>query len=83
MDQLTVGTILAFIAAVMAIWAFVEKIIKSVNKALDDKLDPLKKDVNLCLKAQFQLLSHTIDGNHVEGLKQLREEMSREMIDRH
>lgn len=83
MNDITLGTILALIAAITAIWAFVERIIKSVSNAIDEKLKPLQKDINLCLKAQLQLISHTIDGNHIENLKTLRDEMNQELIDRH
>lgn len=82
MESITLSEIVTIVGIISSLWIFSEKISKSINGALDKKLDPLKKDVNLSLRVQAQMLNHIIDGNSIEKLKDLRKEMEKELINR-
>ena len=81
MESITLGQIAAAVAIIMAFWRFTDKIIKAVNGALDAKLDPLEKKINMTLNAQFQMINHVLDGNHVDKLRALRDKMQNELIE--
>lgn len=80
MENITLGQIAATIAIITRFWRFADKVIKGVNTALDAKLDPLEKKINMSLNAQFQMINHMVDGNHIDKLKALRDNMQQELI---
>ena len=81
MENITIGQIAAAAAIITALWAFAERIIKGVNGALEAKLNPLEKKINMSLNAQFQMINHMVDGNHVDKLRALRDKMQNELIE--
>ena len=81
MENITIGQITRGLRIITALWVFAERIIKGVNGALDAKLDPLEKKINMTLNAQFQMINHVLDGNHVDKLRALRDKMQNELIE--
>lgn len=46
------------------------------------KLDDLEADVRLILSGVMQMITHTLDGNHVEKLRAVRDDMQQHLIER-
>ena len=59
-----------------------ERIIKAVNATIDEKLKPMQQDIELTLEIQLGMMTHLVEGNHVEKLKELREKVSKELVSR-
>ena len=81
MENITIGELATICGVILALYTFYKTLKKDFNSMLDDKLDPLEKKINTSLNAQFQIMNHMIDGNHIDKLKSLRDKMQSELID--
>lgn len=79
--EITVGQVLAVIARITRLWTFYTKITKAFNDSLDKKLKPLKDNTELVLKTQMSMMTHLIEGNHVDKMKELKKEVENKLID--
>lgn len=62
-----------------------EKTLQAHSRMLDNdnkRLKDLETGNNLLIKGMMQLMTHEIDGNHVDKLQQARDEMQQYLIDR-
>lgn len=82
MGTITLEQLAGARAIITALWVFRERIIKGVNGALDAKLKPLKDSTELVLKTQMSMMTHLIDGNHIDKMKELKKEVENSLIDK-
>ena len=82
MGTITLEQLAGARAIITALWVFRERIIKGVNGALDAKLKPLKDSTELVLKTQMSMMTHLIDGNHIDKMKELKKEVENALIDK-
>lgn len=81
METITLGQLAGAIAIITRFWTFYSKITKSINDSLDKKLKPLKDSTELVLKTQMSMMTHLIDGNHVDKMKELKKEVENKLVD--
>ena len=96
--QVTMTTLLAFCAIMVAIWS-AYKVIKEAKQPSEDRLKrledveehldndnkrlkDLEKASRLSLKAQLAILDHLTTGNHTEQLKDVRLEIQNYLLGR-
>lgn len=59
-----------------------EKEAKEHFEEIDEILQKQEETSQIMLKALFHLVNHSIDGNGIEGLKKVRNELSNSIIER-
>ena len=47
-----------------------------------EKLDDLETDVRLVMSGVMQIITHTLDGNHIEKLRAVRDDMQQHLIEK-
>ena len=70
MNDITIGQVAAAIAVITAFWTFYQKVNKSIKDTFDEKLDPLKKDVEMISDVVYQMLDHMATNNNSGNMKQ-------------
>lgn len=70
MSEITIGQVAAAIAVITAFWTFYQKVNKSIKDTFDEKLDPLKKDVEMISDVVYQMLDHMATNNNSGNMKQ-------------
>lgn len=70
MNDITIGQVAAALAVITAFWTFYQKINKSIKDTFDEKLDPLKKDVEMISDVVYQMLDHMATNNNTGAMKQ-------------
>lgn len=69
MENITVGQIAGALAIITALWVFADKVVKGFNHALDIKLDPIRKDVEMLSSVTYEMLDHMASNNNTGGMK--------------
>lgn len=70
MNDITIGQVAAALAVITAFWTFYQKVNKSIKDTFDEKLDPLKKDVEMISDVVYQMLDHMATSNNTGAMKQ-------------
>lgn len=70
MNDITIGQVAAALAVITAFWTFYQKVNKSIKDTFDEKLDPLKKDVEMISDVVYQMLDHMATNNNTGVMKQ-------------
>lgn len=73
MENVTLGQIAGALAIITALWIFVERIISAFNKALDTKLNPIQKDIEMLSNVTYEMLDHLATNNNSGGMKKALE----------
>lgn len=71
MNDITLGQVATAIAIVTAFWVFGEKIVSSISKMFDKKLEPIKKDISMLSDVTYQMLDHMATNNNTGGMKEV------------
>ena len=69
MESITIGQLARGAGIITALWVFREKIIKGFNKTFDDKLSPIKKDLEMLNSVTYVLLEHRSTNNNTGEMK--------------
>ena len=69
MENITLGQITRAVAIITALWIFAERIVKGFNKTFDDKLSPIKKDLEMLNSVTYVLLEHRSTNNNTGEMK--------------
>lgn len=69
MENITLGQIALALATITAIWTFYQKVVKTIKDTFDEKLDPMKKDVEMIGDVVYQMLDHMATNNNTGNMK--------------
>ena len=87
MGEITLGAAWAWIlavcgavAAVAKAWEILRRLGKGDIKRLEQRVDDREETEKILLRAMLAMVNHEIDGNGIEGLKNMRGELQEFLI---
>lgn len=70
MNDITLGQVAVALATITAFWTFYQKVTKSIKDTLDEKLKPMKEDVEMISDVVYQMLDHMATNNNTGAMRQ-------------
>lgn len=70
MNDITLGQVAVALATITAFWTFYQKVTKSIKDTLDEKLKPMKDDVEMISDVVYQMLDHMATNNNTGAMRQ-------------
>ena len=70
MNDITLGQVAVALATITAFWTFYQKVTKSIKDTLEEKLKPMKEDVEMISDVVYQMLDHMATNNNTGAMRQ-------------
>ena len=77
MNDITLGQIALALATITAFWTFYQKVVKTIKDTFDEKLNPMKKDVEMISDVVYQMLDHMATNNNTGNMKKALDEYNK------
>ena len=77
MNDITLGQIALALATITAFWTFYQKVGKTIKDTFDEKLAPMKKDVEMISDVVYQMLDHMATNNNTGNMKKALDEYNK------
>ena len=77
MNDITLGQVALALATITAFWTFSQKVTKTIKDTFDEKLNPMKKDVEMISDVVYQMLDHMATNNNTGNMKKALDEYNK------
>ena len=77
MNDITLGQIALALATITAFWTFYQNVVKTIKDTFDEKLNPMKKDVEMISDVVYQMLDHMATNNNTGNMKKALDEYNK------